>query len=58
MNNPYACLQKEYPVEAVAKSRVLCEPITMAMASPTADGSAAAIMCNEEFMLKNGLQVI
>lgn len=38
------------------QKRPLCEPITLQMASPTADGGAAAIVCSEEFVRKNNLQ--
>ena len=39
------------------KSPMVCEPLTMPMCAPTADGSAAAIVCSEEFMISRGLQV-
>ena len=57
INNPYACLRKEIPLEMIANSRVVCEPLTMPMCAPTADGGAAAVVCSEEFMISRGLQV-
>ena len=39
------------------KSPMICDPITLPMSAPTADGSAAAVVCSEEFMIARGLQV-
>lgn len=36
---------------------MICKPITFAMSAPTADGSAAAVVCSKEFMESNQMQV-
>eukprot|EP00794_Sanderia_malayensis_P020126 gene20126-22098_t len=56
VNNPNACLQKKMQLQSIMKSPMICEPITLAMSAPTADGGAAAIVCSEEFMIANGLE--
>ena len=50
-------IQKPLTVEQVLARRVVCDPITVAMAAPTGDGGAAAILCNEEFVKKHNLEV-
>ena len=57
VNNPYACIRKEIPLENIVRGQKVCEPFTMPMCAPTADGSAAAILCSEDFMISHGLQV-
>ena len=53
--NPRAGLQKA-PTKEKIKERELCHPIYSGMAAPTADGGAAAIVCNKKFLEKNGLE--
>jgi len=36
---------------------MICKPIAFAMSAPTADGSAAAVVCSKEFMESNQMQV-
>ena len=55
--NPRACFQKEMSVGDIQSRRMLCEPITVGMSAATADGSAAAVVCGEEFVALKGLQV-
>ena len=55
--NPRACFQKEMSVDDIQSKRMVCEPITVGMSAATADGSAAAVICGEEFVLLKGLQV-
>ncbi|KAK3710535.1 hypothetical protein QZH41_009367 [Actinostola sp. cb2023] len=55
-NNPYACLRREIPMERIMGSRMVCDPITLPMSTPTADGSAAALVCSKSFMESRGLQ--
>ena len=57
VHNPNACLRKELPLNSITHSKMICKPITFAMSAPTADGSAAAIVCSREFMESNGMQV-
>ena len=57
VNNPYASIQKKFDLDSIMHSPKICDSITLAMSAPTADGSAAAILCSEEFMVANNLQV-
>ncbi|XP_071117521.1 sterol carrier protein 2-like [Haliotis cracherodii] len=56
LNNPYASLPKLPPKEVIGKKMMLCYPLTFWMTAPTADGSAAAIVCSEAFMKTNNLE--
>lgn len=56
VNNPKASISKELPREVIASKLMLCEPITFWMSAPVADGGASAVVCSEEFMIKNNLQ--
>jgi len=44
--NPFAQYKKEFTVEKVLESPMICDPITMLMCCPTTDGAAAAILCS------------
>jgi benzoylsuccinyl-CoA thiolase BbsB subunit len=44
--NPQAQYKKEFTVEEVLNSRMICEPITLLMCCPNTDGAAAAILCS------------
>ncbi|XP_059175919.1 sterol carrier protein 2-like [Physella acuta] len=55
-NNPRASFQNLMSKEAIATKSMLFPPITFGMSSATADGSAAAIVCSEEYMTRNNLQ--
>jgi benzoylsuccinyl-CoA thiolase BbsB subunit len=44
--NPFAQHRKEFTVEEVLNSRMLCDPITLFMCCPNTDGAAAAILCS------------
>ena len=39
------------------KSREIVHPLTLAMCALVADGGAAAVVCNKEFMIEHKLQV-
>ena len=56
VNNPNASISKELPREVIRSKLMLCEPITLWMSAPVADGGAAAIVCSEEFLRKHNLQ--
>lgn len=43
-------------MDTIAKKAMLCPPITFGMTAATADGSAAAIVCSEEFVKRHNLQ--
>ena len=55
--NPRACFQREMSLGDIQTKRMVCEPITVGMSAATADGSAAAIVCGEDFVALKGLQV-
>lgn len=57
MNNPYAQFQDDYSLAQIEDDRMIYEPmrLTRSQCSPTSDGSAAAIVVSEEFMLKHDL---
>ena len=46
--NPQAQYQKEFTVEEILGSRMICDPITLLMCCPNTDGAAAAILCSME----------
>ncbi|XP_057316141.1 sterol carrier protein 2-like isoform X1 [Hydractinia symbiolongicarpus] len=54
-HNPNASLQKVIPMADIMKKEI-CSPITLFMCSMTADGGAAAVVCNEKFLLEHSLQ--
>jgi len=45
--NPYAMYQKEFTIEEVLNSRMICDPLTQYMVSPISDGAAAVVLCAE-----------
>lgn len=51
--NPYAHYQKNFTVEEVLNSRMICDPITLLQACPTSDGAAAAILVSENIAKKH-----
>ena len=55
-NNPYAQFQKEYSLQEILNAQMIYEPLTKLQCSPTSDGSAAAVVCSEDFVRKHGLQ--
>ena len=57
VHNPNACVRKEIPFKGITHSKMICKPITFAMSAPTADGSAAAVVCSKGFMESNQMQV-
>lgn len=46
--NPYAQYQQPCTVEEVLNSRMIADPITLLMCSPTSDGASAAVLCAKE----------
>lgn len=52
--NPYATFQKPITVEEVLNSRLICDPLTLLMCSPNADGAAAVVLASEDKMKKLG----
>jgi acetyl-CoA acyltransferase len=51
--NPLAQYTFPQTVEQVMEDREVAFPLTRAMCAPTGDGSAAAIICSEEFLKKH-----
>jgi sterol carrier protein 2 len=56
VNNPYSQFRDEYSLEDILKSPTVHEPLTKLQCCPTSDGSAAAIICSEDFVKKHNLQ--
>jgi acetyl-CoA acetyltransferase len=46
--NPMAQYQKEMTLEEVLNGRMIADPITLYMCSPSTDGAAAAVICAKE----------
>ena len=46
----------EYTLEQITNAPVIYEPLTKLQCCPTSDGSAAAILASEQFVIDNGLQ--
>ncbi|WP_028322350.1 thiolase family protein [Desulfatiglans anilini] len=46
--NPQAQYKKEFSIEDVLNSRMICDPVTLLMCCPNTDGAAAAILCSME----------
>ncbi|XP_054021290.1 sterol carrier protein 2 [Dryobates pubescens] len=55
-NNPYSQFQKEYSLDEVLQSRKVFDFLTVLQCCPTSNGAAAAILANEEFVRRYGLQ--
>ncbi|KAG8315336.1 sterol carrier protein 2 [Homalodisca vitripennis] len=56
VNNPYSQFQEEYSMDMILQSPRVFGPLTKLQCCPTSDGSAAAILANEEFVIQHGLQ--
>lgn len=50
--NPVAQYQKEFSIEEVLQSRMICDPITLLQCCPNTDGAAAIIMCSMDVARK------
>ncbi len=55
VNNPRSQYQDPCTLEEVLASREVYDPLTLLQCCPTSDGSAAAILCSEEFAKKLGV---
>ncbi|XP_014256751.1 non-specific lipid-transfer protein [Cimex lectularius] len=55
-NNPYSQFQTEYSLDDIMKSPTVFGPLTKLQCCPTSDGAAAAVLCNEDFVIRHGLQ--
>jgi benzoylsuccinyl-CoA thiolase BbsB subunit len=56
--NPHAQYKKEFTVEEILNSRMICDPITLLMCCPNTDGAAAAILCSLDVARKFTAQPI
>ena len=56
VNNPYSQFQDEYSLEDIKNAPQVFGPLTKLQCCPTSDGSGAAILANEDFVRKHGLQ--
>ncbi len=54
--NPNAQFQDVYSLEQILEARVVHEPLTKLMCSPTSDGSGAAVLASEDFVREHGLE--
>ncbi|KAJ3204286.1 sterol carrier protein 2 [Dinochytrium kinnereticum] len=54
--NPYAQFKQPTTLEKVKNARKIFGPLTLLHCSPTSDGSGAALLASEEFVIKHGLQ--
>jgi len=52
----YSQFQKEYTLNEILESPKVFGPLTKLQCCPTSDGSAAAILASEQFVIKNNLQ--
>ena len=55
VNNPRSQYQDPCTLEEVLASREIYDPLTLLQCCPTSDGSAAAILCSEEFAKSLGI---
>jgi len=56
MNNPYAQFRINVSEQDVEKSQNICYPLNKLQCCPTSDGAACAIVCSEDFVIKNDLK--
>jgi len=50
--NPFAQYRKEFTVDDVLNSRMICDPITLLQCCPNTDGAAAVILCSAHLARK------
>lgn len=55
-NNPYSQFREIYSLDDIKNSPHVYGPLTKLQCCPTSDGSAAALLCSEKFMLEHRLQ--
>lgn len=56
VNNPLSQFRDEYSVAEILSAPMVHEPLTKLQCCPTSDGSAAAVLASEQFVLQRGLQ--
>jgi len=50
--NPMAQYKKEFTIEEVLNSRMICDPITLLQCCPNTDGAAAVVLCSMDVARK------
>ncbi|KAK8739906.1 hypothetical protein OTU49_003259 [Cherax quadricarinatus] len=55
-NNPYSQFQDEYTLQQILESPKVTGPLTKLQCCPTSDGSGAAILASEDFVISHNLQ--
>jgi acetyl-CoA C-acetyltransferase len=48
VNNPYAMYQKEFPIEQILNSQLVCDPIHLLEVCAPNEGAAAVVLCTAE----------
>ncbi|XP_062509219.1 sterol carrier protein 2-like [Corticium candelabrum] len=56
VNNPNSQFRDDYTIDQIMNSKMVYDPLTLLQCCPRSDGGAAAILCNEEFVHKHGLE--
>jgi len=56
VNNPYSQFRDQYSVEEILAAPTVFDPLTKLQCCPTSDGGAAAVLANEDFVARHGLQ--
>lgn len=56
VNNPYSQFREEYTLDQIKASKIVHGPLTKLQCCPTSDGSAAAIVCSEDFVKRHNLE--
>merc|ERR1712038_53975 len=56
VNNPNSQFRDEYSLDQISDAKMVYEPLTKLQCCPTSDGSAAAILASEQFVIDHGLQ--
>jgi acetyl-CoA acetyltransferase len=51
--NPMARYKKEYKVDEILKSPIVCDPLRLYMITATSDGAAAAVLCSMDVARKH-----
>ncbi|HEB88461.1 MAG TPA: lipid-transfer protein [Deltaproteobacteria bacterium] len=55
VDNPLSQFRQEYTLDEILESPRVFGPLTRLQCCPTSDGSAAVILCSEDFVKRNGL---
>jgi acetyl-CoA acetyltransferase len=56
VNNPYSQFRDQYSLEEILAAPTVYEPLTKLQCCPTSDGSGAAILASQEFVVSHRLQ--